>query len=110
MLIGIYSDIHSNYEAITTVMNDMDKRDVGFKVCLGDIVGYGASVNETVAIIAENSDIVLVGNHDKAAIGELDISGFNPLAKEATLWTQKVLSNESRRFLKCHLSILSTSD
>lgn len=78
---------------------DMDQRDIDMRVCLGDIVGYGASVNETVELVAEKSDIVVVGNHDKAVLGEIDISGFNPMAKAATIWTRNQISESNRKFL-----------
>ena len=100
MKVAVFSDVHSNLEALEMAFNDMDNRDIDMRVCLGDIVGYGASVNEVVELVAEKTDIVVVGNHDKGVLGELDISGFNPLAKAATLWTRKVISEENLEYLR----------
>ncbi len=100
MKLAVFSDVHSNLEALDSAFCDMDKRGVDMRVCLGDVVGYGASVNEVVELVSKKADIVVVGNHDKAVLGEIDISSFNNVAKLATLWTQEQLSDKSKRFLK----------
>jgi diadenosine tetraphosphatase ApaH/serine/threonine PP2A family protein phosphatase len=41
----------------------------------------------------------IIGNHDLAALQQLDSESFNPEARMAILWTQKSLSESSRIFL-----------
>jgi predicted phosphodiesterase len=37
--IAVISDIHSNFEALTAVLDDVKSQEVSQVVCLGDIVG-----------------------------------------------------------------------
>ena len=46
MRVAILSDIHSNLEALTAALAVVDRERPDRVVCLGDVVGYGASVNE----------------------------------------------------------------
>ena len=68
-------------------------------IFLGDIVGYGADPNECIALLRNLADCSIAGNHDFAAVGKTDIENFNPLAREAIVWTQKKLGSENARFL-----------
>ena len=68
--------------------------------CLGDLVGYGPDPNACCTLVAERAAVSLIGNHDLAALGRLDIDDFSPDAATSARWTQKVLSDESRRFLE----------
>ena len=65
----LISDIHGNLEALEAVMVEIDKRRPTRVLCLGDIVGYGASPNECLDLVRELSELVLLGNHDAAASG-----------------------------------------
>ena len=100
MLYGIYSDIHANLPALEVVLESMREHGVERRVCLGDIVGYGASPNECVALVKENADVCILGNHDSVAIKWDSDVGFNPYAKTAIEWTQKALSEESKQYLR----------
>ena len=48
MRIGIFSDIHGNAEALDVVLKALEYETVDFRVCLGDLVGYGPSPNECI--------------------------------------------------------------
>jgi diadenosine tetraphosphatase ApaH/serine/threonine PP2A family protein phosphatase len=94
---AILSDIHSNLEALSAVLERCDPGDA--LLCLGDIVGYGPNPNECVALVRERATGCILGNHDVAAIDDHGLSYFNPLAREALVWTQRVLSPENRVWL-----------
>ncbi|MBW8890592.1 MAG: metallophosphoesterase family protein [Fibrobacteres bacterium] len=99
MKYGIYSDIHGNLEALQRVLESMQRLGVDKKVCLGDIVGYGPFPNECVELVAENSDLVILGNHDSVAIGRESSEGWNNYnAQRAIEWTSKVLTPASVDF------------
>lgn len=68
--------------------------------CLGDVVGYGPRPNECADIVRERAAVVLVGNHDLAAIGKLDTSDFGPLATESAHWTERALGVEQADWLR----------
>jgi len=69
--------------------------------CLGDLVGYGPNPNECVALVRQLPGLrCLVGNHDRAALGEIDIDAFNLDARIAIRWTQDALNAETVDYLE----------
>lgn len=99
MRILIISDIHANLTALEAVLAHAGEVDAVW--CLGDLVGYGPDPNECVSRIRNLPGLVcLLGNHDAAALGQIDTDSFNPDARLAIHWTQEALTPESRDFLK----------
>lgn len=51
--IALISDIHSNIEALKSVLQDISERNIDSEniYCLGDLVGYGPRPNEVIALI-----------------------------------------------------------
>jgi diadenosine tetraphosphatase ApaH/serine/threonine PP2A family protein phosphatase len=97
---ALVSDIHSNLEALTAVADDLKKQRIDKYLCLGDVVGYAASPNESIEVLRDFADGVLLGNHDSAAVGGTSIDGFNPLAQKAISWTAEELTQESKEYLQ----------
>jgi diadenosine tetraphosphatase ApaH/serine/threonine PP2A family protein phosphatase len=98
MRILVLSDIHANLSALDAVLADAGSIDSVW--CLGDVVGYGPDPNECVSRLRELPSLAcLVGNHDAAALGHIDLDSFNREARTSTRWTQTVLTEESRTFL-----------
>ncbi len=89
MLYAILSDIHSNLEALTSVLEAVDEIHPDAVYCLGDIVGYGADPDACVRLVLERAGLVVRGNHDKAVSGLMNLEWFNPIARAAALWTRK---------------------
>ncbi|HGY55989.1 MAG TPA: metallophosphatase family protein, partial [Caldithrix abyssi] len=100
MKIAFISDVHGNLEALTTALEHIDKDDVDQLVCLGDVVGYGPNPNECVEIVRDRCNVVLMGNHDYAAIGLANIEYFNEFAKISTRWTIKTLKDDNKNYLR----------
>ena len=100
MRIAVISDIHSNLHALEAVLSDIDAAAPDEIWCLGDVVGYGPKPNECADIVRERAAVVLVGNHDLAAIGLLDTSDFGPLAAESARWTGRTLGEEQAAWLR----------
>ena len=63
---AILSDIHGNLPALEAVLRDVEQCGAGSIVFLGDIVGYGASPAECVALIRNHGGHYVMGNHDEA--------------------------------------------
>lgn len=98
MRILIISDIHANLTALEAVLSDAGAVDATW--CLGDLVGYGPDPNECVARVRQLPNLVcLVGNHDAAALDQIDVDNFNPDARAALFWTRRSLTTESQEFL-----------
>lgn len=98
-MLAIISDIHSNYEALTTVYRYLDQHKVDDVICLGDVVGYGPEPNIVCDLIRQRCKVTLLGNHDAATIGAMATEFYQPPAKEAIYWTRGQLSEENFRWL-----------
>jgi putative phosphoesterase len=109
MRYGIFSDIHSNLEALEAVIKAYQKEKIDKYLCLGDVVGYGANPNECVEIVSNLTSITVAGNHDWAAMDLLPVDLFNEDAKFAVLWTGRQLSPASKDFLR-NLKLVSELD
>jgi predicted phosphodiesterase len=95
----IISDIHANLTALETVLEHAGE--VERVWCLGDVVGYGPSPNECIERIQNlPNGTCIIGNHDAAAIGRIDIHTFNPEARVSIEWLQSQLTEESLTFLR----------
>ncbi len=94
----ILSDIHSNFEALSAVIDSAPEHDVVWN--LGDVVGYGANPNEVIDRVREMGQTFVRGNHDRACSGLTDLEDFNPIASRAARWTRCVLSAEHTEWLK----------
>ncbi len=97
MRIAVLSDIHGNLPALEAVLADLRPYDAIWQ--LGDIVGYGPQPNEVVALLAAEKARGVRGNHDAAAIGELDTDTFNEDARAALEWTVGQLTPLTRTWL-----------
>jgi len=98
MRILIISDIHANFTALETVLDDAGKVDAVW--CLGDVVGYGPDPNECIARLQQIPNLVcLQGNHDAAVVGDLPLDGFNYEARLSVGWQQETVTAASRKFL-----------
>ena len=99
MPILVISDIHANLTALDAVLEDAGPVDGVW--CLGDLVGYGPDPNDCIARVRGlNNLICLVGNHDAAALGQIDVETFNTEAKLSVQWMQTELTAESMAFLR----------
>jgi predicted phosphodiesterase len=100
MRIGIFSDTHSNLEALRAVLGRLDEERVDKLVCLGDSVGYGASPNETCDLIRSRCAFTILGNHDAAVAGRMDYSYYYDAARNALDLHAAILSTENLAWLK----------
>ena len=94
------TDIHSNLPALEAVLAGIDARDVDEIWCLGDVVGYGAEPDACADLVRERCEVCLVGNHDLAVLGALDIDGFSEAAAEAVEWTRQNISEGTLAFMR----------
>ncbi len=100
MLVAAISDIHANLPALESVLADIDSTGVEEIWFLGDAVGYGAQPSECLKLIDSRCSVSLLGNHDLAALGEIDISTFSPGAARSALWTREKLTPEDSDLLR----------
>ena len=97
----ILSDLHANLEATRAVLADATTRGYDCTVCLGDIVGYGASPNEVIDLLRALHPVAVIrGNHDKVAAGIEEGEFFNEIARAAAIWTRETLTPDNRRYIQ----------
>ncbi|MBN2430859.1 MAG: metallophosphoesterase family protein [Acidobacteria bacterium] len=95
----ILSDIHGNCEALREVLKNAPPHDE--VLFLGDLVGYGASPNEVVALLSELKITGMVrGNHDKVCTGIDPGYHFNTNALASAHWTRDQLTPANLEFLR----------
>lgn len=97
MRIGIISDIHGNYEALSALPKDYD----GLWV-LGDLVNYGPQPLEVVDFVRQNASVVIRGSHDHAVGLHADprCSGpFRKMAEETMVFSESVLPISAKEYL-----------
>lgn len=99
MLWALFSDVHANEPALDAVLAAIQAERPDQMLCLGDLVGYGARPKEVLQRVRDLGCETVVGNHDLAAVDQLDASCFNTYAREAIQWTADQLSEDERQYL-----------
>ncbi len=100
MPVAVITDIHANLAALEAVLADIDCSEIEEIWCLGDIVGYGADPDACTALVHERCAVCLVGNHDLAVLGGLDIADFSEAAAVAVAWTREAIGEDGLAFLR----------
>ena len=102
MKLALFADIHSNLEAITACIAHAQALGAERYAFLGDLVGYGAdpvAVLDLIEAHAAKGAVVVLGNHDAAAIGRYADS-MNAHAQAAIDWTRDQLGPKQLAFLE----------
>lgn len=94
MRFALFSDIHSNLEALEKAHSHASGLGIKKFVVLGDTVGYGANPNECFEWVLQNGGIVLRGNHEQALTDVRLRMGFNSAAAAAIEWTAERMDSE----------------
>lgn len=63
MKIAILSDVHGNLEALTAVLEDLDRRSISRVLFLGDVVGHGADPEGCLGLLEKRVHRPVAGNH-----------------------------------------------
>lgn len=99
MRIAIFSDIHGNLEALQAVLEHAARRNANKHVCLGDVVGYGASPNECIDLLRSLPHCpAVLGNHDAAVLGIPGKMGRD--SRKVIDWTRRNLTYRNLQFLQ----------
>ncbi|MFV3315779.1 metallophosphoesterase family protein [Pseudomonas sp. BNK-43-a] len=98
-MIGIISDIHGNFAALSTVLAELDRMGVDEIICLGDTAGYYSQVNECCDILRARGIFSLMGNHD-AYIALNQPCPRSNSANACLDYQREVLSADNRRWLE----------
>lgn len=94
--IAVISDIHSNLEALKTVLKDIKKRNIDGIICLGDIASKGFNTKECLKLIKENCHIVIKGNWEDS-LNKTDI--VDELKKKRIAFVLNQIDKEELNYL-----------
>jgi len=100
MRYGIFSDVHSNLQACLEAIKWFKTQGIDQYISLGDIINYGASPVEVIELIRSMHPVIVAGNHDWGIVDKFDINALHQFAREALLWSRKMISVEDKIFLR----------
>lgn len=100
MRIALFGDIHSNLEALQSVLADARIQGCTHYICLGDLVGYSADPEACIETVRALDCPVIKGNHDEQAAMSGTSTGFTDLADTAIRWTRTRLGEADKEWLR----------
>ncbi len=99
MRLGIFGDIHNNYEALTACYDYMKHHGCEKIVCTGDIVGYCASPKECIDFFRDKEIPSVKGNHDYYTTLPDRKWNIQPYAEAVVKWMQDILDPKDIEWL-----------
>lgn len=99
MRILFFSDVHANYEALKQL--DFYILQADLSICLGDIVGYNCSVNDSIDFLRKRKIVCIQGNHDRYLLEGLkrQKKEINDSVRFGIEFAQKTITSENREWL-----------
>ena len=102
MIVGLISDVHANVLALEAALGELKRRGAESIVCLGDLVGYGPSPNETLDLLRQERVLCTLGAADEQIAFDFARS-CHPragVADEILTWTRSVIEPQHVSFLR----------
>ncbi len=107
MIIAVISDVHGNYRALNSVLEDIKSQNIEQIYCLGDLIGYAPDPNKIFSLIKKRNIQTIMGNYDKAiSFGKRDCGcGYSDekcqfMGKISFGWTVKHTSTNNKEWMK----------
>jgi putative phosphoesterase len=105
--IAIFSDLHGNSAATEAVLAAIDAEAPDAVYNLGDLVGYGAKPNETIALIHARGIPTIMGNYDDGVGFDRDECGCaytdpeeEARGQQSLFWTRAETTPENKAYLR----------
>lgn len=90
MKIGVISDPHAAPEPLAEALEYFAKVGVEKTLCAGDVAGYGGNLSSTTALLQANGCLSVLGNHDRWALENDDLSSKDRIYLESLPLTLKL--------------------
>lgn len=101
MKIAVFSDIHGNYQALTSILKDIKHKQIDKIIFLGDAVSLGPDSNKCLSLLFKHKVIFIMGNHELYCTKGISIDpDNNKLKKEHNIWVSSTISKENINKLK----------
>ncbi|PQA96879.1 metallophosphatase family protein [Chryseobacterium shigense] len=104
--IAVFSDVHGNLPALDAVLEDIKKRGIEQKFCLGDLVDFAPWGNEVIGKIRDLNIPCLMGNHDERIAFDIPVVPLSKHSEEETNarfiainHSRKNITEENKKFL-----------
>ncbi|MBU0676411.1 MAG: metallophosphatase family protein [Proteobacteria bacterium] len=95
MQIAVIADIHSNFQALTEVLADMDRVGIDHIFSLGDIIGYGPDPQEVCRALFSRTLTMILGNHEYALVKPGYLERLNQSPRRSLLMNIEDLDRRS---------------
>lgn len=99
MKIGIFSDIHSNLNALKAVINFYKDNPCDEYLCLGDVVGYGPQPDECCNVVRDFARVTILGNHDAAVCGRMNYEYYYDAARNVLDYHARIITADNMAWL-----------
>ncbi len=101
MKYALISDIHSNLEGVSSVLEAIERERPDSIICCGDIVGYAADPSACAELVQRRGIRCIKGNHERglADIAAGRIPRMNQMALDAIHYSYEQLSSAQREWL-----------
>jgi putative phosphoesterase len=96
MIIAIISDVHANFEALSSIANELESADI--ILVLGDLLGYYCQVNEVIDFLRIQKSVCVLGNHDYYLLHTCP-SQTLPSVKFGIDFANSVITTNNRKWL-----------
>jgi putative phosphoesterase len=102
VILGIISDVHANVIALEAALQAMKDKGATTIICLGDLVGYGPSPNETIDLIRQENVMCSLGAADERIAFDFarDKVPRQGVADQTLEWTRTVIEPRHVEFLR----------
>ena len=107
MRIAVFSDIHGNREALTSIIEDIKNEKINEIICLGDTIGIGPNPKECMDLIINNNIKMVLGNHELYYLKGTDIDdemGEGEIKHQN--WIKEQITDSQKQYLEnCSMTI-----
>jgi len=102
VILGVISDVHANLLALEAALEVMKSKGAETILCLGDLVGYGPSPNETIDLIRSSNILCTLGAADERIAFDFARRGMPRKGVADTIleWTREVIEPRHIDFLR----------
>ena len=101
MILGLISDVHGNVLALEAALGALRRSGAETVLCLGDLVGYGPSPNETIALLRDRNVMCCLGDADeRIAFRFAKRDGRTGVADQTIEWTRSIIEPEHVEWLR----------
>ena len=103
--IAVFTDIHGNYEALKSIVEDIKKDNFDEVICLGDLTGIGPSPKECLDLVRKENIKLLLGNHELYQLKGTNIDNSAEHVKEHEAWVKGNYTDDDISYLEnCKLT------